>query len=413
MRDRTAVRVATGDGYLARRATELVFSPTDSDVVRVFDSAPDGQAIDAVTAHAEEHDFEVGDFVIVEWSSEMRVAVFGEIEVTSDHRSLPRLSAAGAGTWVERSIRRADGEITIGVAVGEVDDATDLHAGIVQAGGFALTCNPGSTPTRLPELIAEREVESDTPTPQPEPVGESVPSVDSASPEPAVSDPEPTVTPTSVVSDPPASSSATAAEALAASVLDGPPHSPAFAAAPDDETIVPDDAMRNEISALVGETPRPPTPTEWSIVFADGAREDIDRRLVLGRKPTLHDGETDATTRLLTLDCTQVSSRHLAVEAVGGAITVTDLGSSNGSFVLTTGDGQLVQLEPGAPHQIDVGMIVQTGTKTLLRRSGRSDLTLFQRDRLTGRGSIPIDQDLDDPYCSQQQPTPFHEEEPK
>ncbi len=59
--------------------------------------------IRALTEWAQERSFEVGPFVAIEWSSSIRVVVFGDVEIRSDHPSMPRLSSAGSGTWVERT----------------------------------------------------------------------------------------------------------------------------------------------------------------------------------------------------------------------------------------------------------------------------------------------------------------------
>lgn len=368
----TSVRLAGGSGLVARRATELLFIPAGApDLVEAFEAAPHGAGIDAITRLAEERSFEIDDFVAIDWADGVRVAVFGDVEVVSDHRSLPRLSASGAGTWVERSIRQTDEPVTIGVGIDHAQPVTDLRDGVVQAGGFSLRCVPG--------------VGDAGPAPAPAPVRETSPSRPQVEFEsrdegesPAVEFGERAQAQTSNPSVPPEPVLSSSVAALADEVLTGTPtrgeHD--FLAAPDDVTIVPDSAMRSEIDQLIDDAgareselpPLPPLPdsetaSSWQLVFADGPTERVDRVLVLGRKPSLAAGQTGADTRLVQLDCTQVSGRHLEVRTEGDGLSVTDLGSSNGSFVLTTGDGQLVRLEPGVPHRIDAGMIVQIGTK--------------------------------------------------
>lgn len=317
------VRVAPGNGFIARHGDALLFVPSPSPaheaLLRSFREAPVQGASEAVTRHvdvqASSADPAVSaPFALAEWSAGLRVVVNGDVEVTSDRPALPRLSAAGAGTWVERSIRDVEGPITIAVGAADIDAATDFREGLVHAGGFELTYRPAS-PDPTPDVAVAHQP---------------------ASPSPA--------------------------DASGGRI----------AAAPDDVTIVPDDAMRDEIAQIVRaeagdaddpDPPPPPSPPRWRLAFTDGMVVDVDRTLVLGRKPVLRDGEDERTTRLVTVDCPQVSSRHLAVRTDGHEISIVDLGSSNGSFVLTTGDGRLVQLEPGVPHQLSEGTIVQIGTK--------------------------------------------------
>lgn len=99
----------------------------------------------------------------------------------------------------------------------------------------------------------------------------------------------------------------------------------------------------------------------WQLIFEDGQTELVDATLVLGRKPTWVDSSEDV--RLVSLDCSQTSGTHLEVRPIGSEIQLTDLGSSNGSFMLTTGDGQLVQLDAHTPYRVVPGTLVQIGTK--------------------------------------------------
>ena len=143
------VRLVAGQGLVARRVDEIVFSPSgDARVVDAFLDAPPGGAIDAVTAIVEEDPDAVDGFVAVQWAERVRVAVYGEVEVTSDHRSLPRLSGTGAGTWVERSLA-IDAPVLLRCGEGAAVASTSLVEGVVTAGGFELTVDrPLATPSR-------------------------------------------------------------------------------------------------------------------------------------------------------------------------------------------------------------------------------------------------------------------------
>ncbi|MDP9229002.1 MAG: FHA domain-containing protein, partial [Actinomycetota bacterium] len=54
-----------------------------------------------------------------------------------------------------------------------------------------------------------------------------------------------------------------------------------------------------------------------------GSEHPLDGEVVLGREP----GSVD-----LVIDDPGISRRHAAVRALGGSITVEDLGSSNGTY---------------------------------------------------------------------------------
>jgi pSer/pThr/pTyr-binding forkhead associated (FHA) protein len=110
----------------------------------------------------------------------------------------------------------------------------------------------------------------------------------------------------------------------------------------------------------------------WQIVFADGRVERVDRTLVLGRDPH----PDDDAARPVTLDCELVSATHLEVRAVGAELHLVDLGSRNNTFVLTTGDAQFVPIEPGRPHRVGDGAVVQLGSRrfTVVRIEGGADV---------------------------------------
>ncbi|MAT04025.1 MAG: hypothetical protein CL424_03155 [Acidimicrobiaceae bacterium] len=382
---RPTVRLSPGSGFVARRGSALLFVPdADDELVAAFSAALAGSELDAVTAHADTvranaHDATVDAgtdgpvrFVAIGWSDRLRLVVSGDVEVTTDHPSLPRLSARGAGTWVERTLDASayaasshDGEPGVTVAAGdEIDAVTDLVEGVVRSGGFQVrivTADQGARPepATLPTPV------TDASPVEPSVAGPAEPDEQDEQDEPSVDSAGSTSTAPPERSDDPS----TVAERVASEVLgsfSGP--GDRFAAGPDDVTIVPDlppspPPVSPESSGTPEPVPSQPSTTRWRLEFADGAVEAIDRTLVLGRSPTRRDGETEQGTRLVRLDCPQVSSRHLAATADGDGVTLVDLGSSNGSFVLTTGDGRLVQLEPGVPHRVGAGTIVQIGTR--------------------------------------------------
>jgi pSer/pThr/pTyr-binding forkhead associated (FHA) protein len=75
-----------------------------------------------------------------------------------------------------------------------------------------------------------------------------------------------------------------------------------------------------------------------------GNEYPLDGELILGREPSAVD---------LVLEDPGVSRRHAAVRALGGQITVEDLGSSNGTFV--NGESIRAEVELADGDEIQVG----------------------------------------------------------
>lgn len=272
-------RLAAGEQQVVHRGDAALYLAA---AAPELDAAFVAGGVDAVTEAAEEARFAVPAFVAVDWGDgRLRLAVFGAVEVTSDHRSLPSLSAAGSGTWVERTVRT---------------DAIEL----VVAGTFTLSVQvPGSST----EVRAE------------------VPSALAAVLEPGTST----------------------------------------------ERADTDEGARNFAS---NDAPTLDAPdSQWVLRFEDGPVEPVDRALVIGRRPASDDADPIGA-RLVQIDCPQMSARHLAVRADAAGLWVTDLHSRNRAWVVTSGDHQLVALEPGVPTQLDHGTHVQVGTKVFVVERG-------------------------------------------
>lgn len=81
---------------------------------------------------------------------------------------------------------------------------------------------------------------------------------------------------------------------------------------------------------------------------ACGSRVDLDQPAILGR---------DGAVCRVRLQDSSVSRRHCRVERRGEQVYVTDLGSSNGTYV----DGRRV--EPGTPERLPVGALLVVGSQ--------------------------------------------------
>ena len=333
----TRLQVAPGEGLLLRLAHAALFLPAPDvagELAAAFSGAADGAAIDAVTALADERELDVPSFVVAEWADVLRLAVFGPLEVTSDHRSLARLSGAGSATWVERTVRA--GDIRIEVAADGLHAASDLRLGTVAAGGFALTLALGGATPRTP--VRERT---------------SIPG----------HDPSRRTEPASTITDP----AAAEPSRFDVGTFDAP-------AGRDDPTIdVPagftdgyrpaGDPITEPIAVPMSD--QPPLPGQWRLRFSDGPVEPVDRTLVVGRRPTEGDAGPKPV-RLVQIDCPQMSARHLTVWSDAVGLWVTDLNSRNRSWVVTSGDHRLVALEPNVATRLEHGTPVQIGTKVFV-----------------------------------------------
>ena len=348
----TRLQVARGDGLLVRLARAALFLPTHDaaddaahELVAAFGASADGAAIDAVTTLADERELDVPSFVVAEWADVLRLAVFGPVEVTSDHRSLARLSGAGSATWVERTVRA--GHVRIEVTADDLHSASDLRLGTVAAGGFALTLAlGGAAGSAAPVRERTTEPASDPP---------AVLQPDRATPAPAAAP--------------------TSAPSFDVGMLDAPggrddptidvPSGLTDGYQPDVEPDAEADAEQITELIPIPMSDQQTVPGRWTLRFADGPVEPVDQTLVVGRRPTAGDAGPKPV-RLVQIDCPQMSARHLTVWADAVGLWVTDLNSRNRSWVVTSGDHRLVALEPNVATRLEHGTHVQIGTKVFV-----------------------------------------------
>ncbi|MFC7456578.1 RDD family protein [Brachybacterium sp. GCM10030267] len=92
-----------------------------------------------------------------------------------------------------------------------------------------------------------------------------------------------------------------------------------------------------------------------------GTDRVVDRAVVIGRNPTAAGGEV---LFVLKDDTRSVSKTHLRADGTGEEITVTDLGSTNGSTILRE-DGSREHLVPNTPTVLPAGAKVTLGDRTL------------------------------------------------
>jgi hypothetical protein len=91
--------------------------------------------------------------------------------------------------------------------------------------------------------------------------------------------------------------------------------------------------------------------------FDDGMVVTVDEDLVLGRRPDGHELVTSGNARPVPIADTQnvLSSAHAAIQRAGRDVTLTDLGSLNGTHVAGPEATEWTQLEPGVSPPLSDG----------------------------------------------------------
>src|SRR5699024_7835927 len=120
------------------------------------------------------------------------------------------------------------------------------------------------------------------------------------------------------------------------------------------------DLEQTRISASV-----PPVPT-LRLVADDGTERSVQKPVVVGRNPSASEEEV---LFVFKDDTRSVSKTHLRIDGTGENITVTDLGSTNGSAILRE-DGSRESLVPNTATVLPAGASVAIGDRTL--DAGRS-----------------------------------------
>jgi hypothetical protein len=102
---------------------------------------------------------------------------------------------------------------------------------------------------------------------------------------------------------------------------------------------------------------RPDAPSAPILRFDDGMVVTVDEDLVLGRRPDGHELVTSGSARPVPIADTQnvLSSAHAAIQRSGREVSLTDLGSLNGTHVAGPEATEWTQLEPGVPHPLADG----------------------------------------------------------
>jgi hypothetical protein len=106
-----------------------------------------------------------------------------------------------------------------------------------------------------------------------------------------------------------------------------------------------------------------PVAQRFTLHFATGEREVLDRTLVIGRAPSASKVSAASVPRLVTVDGPDqdISRNHVQVSVEGGTVLVTDLHSRNGTLVTLPGRPPQ-QLRGGHPTAVLNGSLVDLGS---------------------------------------------------
>ena len=99
------------------------------------------------------------------------------------------------------------------------------------------------------------------------------------------------------------------------------------------------------------------TSIRWQLRFTDGRTEPIDTTLVVGRAPVSSTGE-----RPVAIDCARMSGSHVRIASSVDGLLLTDLASSNKTWVVT-GDEEPTPLDAHTATLVGPSAHVQIGSK--------------------------------------------------
>jgi hypothetical protein len=109
----------------------------------------------------------------------------------------------------------------------------------------------------------------------------------------------------------------------------------------------------------------PPAPEQWRLTLPDGSTLTVEGPLLLGRDPVRFEPWSDAKIVKLDDPAKSVSKTHAAIEVGAQGLTVTDLHSTNGVFVVPPGAAE-VAVGPGESTQVAAGTRIDFGRYTIL-----------------------------------------------
>lgn len=338
--DRFRAGVQPGDGVVARYgAVALVVAPggdafTDALVRLVSRTYDDPRGLVwQLTGLVAAHQPGVPAFAVaIGGPQSRRVLVHGSARVVVDGQ---QVTGTEVWTWTER-VFGPHGSLTLTVAPGEVPPAprTDLRDGVLGGCGLVLEPEPA-----FPAAAAPAPSRPASPVPPP------------------VAPP---------VAAPPASPLRSAGQSVF-TPLPTPAPTPTPTPAPRAPVVTPRPPTADEVSTAFRAVPNETVHIADAIASLqadDGSRVPLDRDYVLGRNPHQDPAVVRGTSSPVKVDdgAQLISRVHTYVSVAGGAVTVRDAGSANGTFIAAPGDAQWTRIGPD-PVPLPVGHSLRLGLR--------------------------------------------------
>jgi hypothetical protein len=108
-----------------------------------------------------------------------------------------------------------------------------------------------------------------------------------------------------------------------------------------------------------------PRRQQWRLTLPDGSTVAVDGALLLGRDPVQFEAWSQAKIVKLDDPAKSVSKTHAAIEVDSQGLTVTDLHSTNGVFIVPRGS-QEIAVGPGESMRVPAGARLDFGRYTIL-----------------------------------------------
>lgn len=99
------------------------------------------------------------------------------------------------------------------------------------------------------------------------------------------------------------------------------------------------------------------------VLFDDGSRLPLASTVVIGRDPSTAAVPAGATTHRIHDPSMSVSKTHLLIGVSGGDVWVEDLGSVNGTSIVTEG-GFTAEVSPGQRLPVSPGSTINFGDRS-------------------------------------------------
>ncbi len=337
--------------------------------------------------------------MVVEATGGPMAVAYGPVEVLSDGEVVLTGVSGIAKQQLSHQAKRLTIRATDYVEASEPIPPFDLRRGIAPGAGVTLIAVASEGPPVIAEPVVAAQPQQPVQEPAQEPVAAAAPPVVATplvEPEPAVESEPAGVGPSPLVAASPSDPSPLSAPFKSVLLLDVPPvggleplplagdGGPVVDAS--DKQVMVDgilcsrDHFNNPRSAycmvcgvsMLHLTPNPvrrPRPTLGFIVFDDGSSFGLDRSYLIGREPSTNDGTPSRMPpELLVIhDNNDTLSRtHAELKLTDWTVQLTDLNSTNGTYIWDADNDRWSQLTAGQPVELHSGETVALGRRTFV-----------------------------------------------